>query len=162
MTVYGQSHDFLLLLRKRLRAMAEMKDMPGHLIRRAQQVSNAIFAEQCGAFDLTSVQYAALFMINAHDGIDATRLSGLIAFDRSTIGDVLERLETKGWIVRAPGPSDKRIKRLHASDAGKELLTKVEPAVRAVQTRLLEPLTEHNRLLFLDMLRQIADSPMAD
>ena len=38
-------------------------DMPGHLIRRAQQISTALFAEECAAFDLTSVQYAALAAI---------------------------------------------------------------------------------------------------
>lgn len=76
--------------------MVEFTTMPGHLIRRAQQVSIAIFAEECAGLDLTSVQYAALSAIGAHPGVDATRLSTLIAFDRSTIGDVLERLESKG------------------------------------------------------------------
>lgn len=142
--------------------MAALQDMPGHLIRRAQQVSNAIFAEECGTFDLTSVQYAALFTINRHDGIDATRLSRQIAFDRSTIGDVLERLETKGLIVRVAGTSDKRTKCLYASDAGKELLAKVEPYVRNVQRRLLEPFAEPNQLQVLGLLRLIAEIPITN
>ena len=69
--------------------------MPGHLIRRVQQISSALFAEECGNFDLTSVQYAALVAIRANPQVDATRLSALIAFDRSTLGDVLERLEAR-------------------------------------------------------------------
>lgn len=142
-------------------SLTALYEMPGHLIRRAQQVSNALFAEECGAFDLTSVQYAAMFAIAANDGIDATRLSTLIAFDRSTLGDVLERLETKGWIVRAAGAADKRIKRLHASAEGKALLRQVAPGVRKVQQRLLEPFAAGDRVAVLAMLGQIANIPAA-
>jgi len=70
--------------------------LAGHLIRRAHQISTAYFLEECGG-DLTAVQYAALVTIGAHPGIDATRPSEIIYFDRSTIGDVLDRMEGKGW-----------------------------------------------------------------
>lgn len=76
--------------------------MPGHLIRRAQQVSIALFAKECAALDLTSVQCAALVTIRENPGVDTMRLSRLIAFDRSTLGSVLERLEAKGWVGRSP------------------------------------------------------------
>ena len=142
--------------------MTALHDMPGHLIRRMQQVSNAIFAEECGAFDLTSVQYAALFAVDANDGIDATRLSTMIAVDRSTIGDVLDRLEAKGWITRSAGSSDKRIKRLHLSDEGRALLGKVAPAVERVQNRLLAPVDVTARLPLLEQLRLIADAPIGN
>ena len=60
--------------------MNDLYTKPGHLIRRAHQISSALFAEECGAFDLTSVQYAALVAIRTNPGVDATRLSSLIAF----------------------------------------------------------------------------------
>src|SRR4051812_9493883 len=69
--------------------------MPGHLFRRMQQIAVSIFVEECKDFDLTPVQYAALVAIRTHPGIDATRLSLVIAFDRSTLGSVLARLEAK-------------------------------------------------------------------
>ena len=36
--------------------MDHFYEMPGHLIRRAHQISIALFTEECAAFDLTSVQ----------------------------------------------------------------------------------------------------------
>ena len=110
--------------------MESLYEMPGHLIRRAHQISTAIFAEECAEFDLTSVQYAALVAIKANPDVDATRLSALIAFDRSTIGDVLERLEAKGSIRRTPSPKDRRVKLLRLTLDGDRLLRSVEPAVR--------------------------------
>ena len=89
--------------------MTDFHDMPGHLIRRAHQASTALFAAECGPFDLTPVQFAAMSAIRDTPDLDATRLAALIAFDRSTMGDVLERLEAKGWVVRQPSPHDRRV-----------------------------------------------------
>ena len=136
--------------------MDSLYDMPGHLIRRAQQISTALFAEECAGFDLTSVQYAALVAIKANPAVDATRLSQLIAFDRSTIGGVLERLEAKGWILRTPSATDRRVKLLRLTLEGERLLRAVDPAVRRVQQRLLEPLAPADRAAMLRLLAQLA------
>jgi DNA-binding MarR family transcriptional regulator len=137
--------------------MNELYRMPGHLIRRAQQISTALFSEECEGFNLTSVQFAALFAINQTPGLDATRLARLIDFDRSTIGDVLERLEAKTWIRREPSPHDRRVKLLYLAPDGERLLHDVEPAVRRVQERLLAPLAPQDRLIMLKLLIALVD-----
>jgi DNA-binding MarR family transcriptional regulator len=76
-------------------------DKPGHLIRRLQQIAVAIFMNETKAFDITPVQYAALLAIDLYPGVDQTALVNIIAFDRSTIGDVVERLIAKGLARRA-------------------------------------------------------------
>lgn len=136
--------------------MDSLYDMPGHLIRRAQQISTALFAEECAGFDLTSVQFAALVAVRANPDLDATRLSHLIAFDRSTLGGVLERLEAKGWLRRTPSPADKRVKLLRLTLDGEWHLRAVEPAVRRVQQRLLEPLSIQDRAAMLHLLGRLA------
>src|ERR1700748_1109821 len=86
---------------------------PGYLFRRMQQIAVAIFVEECKSHDLTPVQYAALVAIQTHPGIDATRLSAVIAFDRSTLGSVIERLQAKDFVERKPAPEDKRLQRVY-------------------------------------------------
>jgi DNA-binding MarR family transcriptional regulator len=134
---------------------AALQEMPGHLIRRAQQLSNAIFAEECARFDITSVQFAALFALRGAGELDATRLAEQIAFDRSTIGDVLDRLEAKGWIERRGSPSDRRIKLVRLTSRGLQLLGEVEPAVDRVQERLLEPLTAAEQRQLMTLLKRL-------
>ena len=129
--------------------------MPGHLIRRAQQMSTALFAEECGA-ELTSVQYAAMVAIEAHPDLDATRLSVLVAFDRSTLGNVLGRLEARGWVERRPSPADRRVKRLHLSPEGRRVLHAATPAVLRVQDRLLAPLAAAEREVLVGLLARLA------
>src|SRR3954453_18995692 len=102
---------------------------PGYLFRRMQQIAVAIFVEECRDFDLTPVQYAALVAIQTHPGIDATRLSAVIAFDRSTLGSVIERLEAKTYVERKPAAEDKRVKLLYLTKAGAALLRAIMPSV---------------------------------
>jgi len=131
--------------------------LPGHLIRRAHQVSTAYFAKECGG-DLTAVQYAALVTIGAHPGINATGLSEIIYLDRSTIGDVLDRLKGKGWIVLQSTPHDRRIKCLALSAAGRAVVQQVEPGIRRVQERLLAGLTAAEAATLVRLLAKVADA----
>src|ERR1700751_3476751 len=130
---------------------------PGYLFRRMQQIAVAIFVEECKAFDLTPVQYAALIAIHTHPGIDATRLSAVIAFDRSTLGNVIERLETKKLIERKPSSEDKRGKLLYLTKAGATLLRDIPSSVDRAQARMLQPLKPADRKALMALLEQLVD-----
>lgn len=130
---------------------------PGYLFRRMQQIAVALFVEECRAFDLTPVQYASLVAIHTHPGIDATRLSAVIAFDRSTLGSVIERLEAKKLIDRKPSPEDKRVKLLYLTRAGTAILRDIMPPVEKAQARMLQPLKPADRKVLLSLLTQLVD-----
>ena len=129
--------------------------MPGHLIRRSQQIAVALFVEELGPLDLTPVQFAVLMAIDSQPGIEAARVSQLIAFDRSTLGDVLDRLSNKQLIERRPSEIDKRVKRLWLTASGKTLFDRATPAVARVQQRILAPLPTGDREHYIDMLRRL-------
>ncbi|MGY0571000.1 MarR family winged helix-turn-helix transcriptional regulator [Bradyrhizobium sp. RDM12] len=130
---------------------------PGYLFRRMQQIAVSIFMEECKAFDLTPVQYAALIAIHTHPGIDATRLSAVIAFDRSTLGSVIERLQSKDFVERKPAPEDKRIKLLYLTKPGAAILREIIPAVERAQARMLEPLKPGDRKALMGLMAQLVD-----
>lgn len=129
--------------------------MPGHLIRRGQQIAVSLFIEETAAFGVTPVQYAALVAIREQPDIDATRLSQLIAFDRSTIGSVLARLEGKGLIARTGGARDKRVKRLRVTRRGAALLDRIGTSVERAQQRILAPLAPAERRQLMALLTKL-------
>ncbi len=132
---------------------------PGYLFRRMQQIAVALFIEECSAFDLTPVQDAALVTISTHPGIDATRLSAVIAFDRSTLGNVIERLEAKAFIVRKPAAEDKRGSSCFISPRPElACSTTIMPSVDKAQARMLEPLKPADRKTLLSLWTQLVDS----
>jgi MarR family transcriptional regulator, lower aerobic nicotinate degradation pathway regulator len=130
---------------------------PGYLFRRMQQIAVAIFVEECRAYDLTPVQYASLVAIRTHPGIDATRLSAVIAFDRSTLGNVIERLEAKQLIERKPSREDRRVKLLYLTRSGVALLDDIMPSVDRAQARMLQPLKPADRKTLMTLLTQLVD-----
>jgi DNA-binding MarR family transcriptional regulator len=130
---------------------------PGYLFRRMQQIAVSIFVEECRAHDLTPVQFASLVAIHTHPGIDATRLSAVIAFDRSTLGNVIERLEAKDYIERKASRGDRRVKLLHMTRKGVALLCGIMPSVDRAQARMLQPLKAADRKTLLALLTQLVD-----
>jgi DNA-binding MarR family transcriptional regulator len=130
-------------------------DKPGHLIRRLQQIAVAVFMAETEEFDVTPVQYAALLAVHLHPGIDQTALVNIIAYDRSTIGDVVARLESKKLIRRVPGAFDRRTKVLAVTPLGRRLIPEIEQAVLAAQELILAPLRPGERGAFVDMMKRL-------
>lgn len=131
--------------------------MPGHLIRRLNQISVALFAERMAGMDLTltPVQFATLYGIQAHPDVDQATLAGLVAYDRATLGKVIDRLESRGLIRRTVSPLDRRAKTLALTDKGQALLAQVRPHVREIQSDILTGLDKSERDIFLTMLRKV-------
>lgn len=124
--------------------MTEMREMPGHLARRFQQIAVAVFLAEVEAagFDLTPVQYAALAAIAANPAIDQITLAGLIAYDRTTITGVIDRLAQKGLVVRRASARDRRSRELSITDDGRRTLAAITPAVEAAQRLMVRGLSE--------------------
>jgi DNA-binding MarR family transcriptional regulator len=135
--------------------LQDLHRKPGHLIRRLQQIAVALFMVETGRLDLTPIQYASLAAIRDVPDLDATRLSTLVALDRATLAQVLERLEAKRWIVRRGNRDDKRIKRLAITARGRNVMRAAEPGVRRCQRRILAPLKPDDRARFMRMLEHL-------
>jgi len=135
-------------------------EMPGHLARRFQQIAVAIFHAEVEArgFDLTPVQYAALSAIFRHPGVDQITLAGLIAYDRTTITGVIDRLERKGLVTRAVNEADRRARELRITAEGEEVLLRLYPAVDAAQTVLLSGLSAGEAEVLMGLLRKAIDA----
>lgn len=131
---------------------ADLDTLPGHLIRRLQQIAVGLFMEETAEFDLTPVQFAALASVARQPGLDQRTLARSIGFDTSTTGGVIDRLERRALMQRRPSPDDRRVRLLHVTPAGAALLAQVMPAMLAAQKRILAPLPAAERTQFLRML----------
>ena len=138
----------------------DRNDKPGHLARRFQQIAVAVFhaeVEEAG-YDLTPVQYAALAEISLHPRIDQATLAGMIAYDRTTITGVVDRLAMKGLVVRESNSRDRRAHELLITKAGQRILSSIEPAVMAAQRSMLRGLTAAEAKELMRLLRKAIDA----
>lgn len=137
-------------------------EMAGHLIRRLQQQSTQVFQThmQAAGFDLTSVQFAALDAIAQQPGIDQATLAATIGFDRATIGGVIERLESKGFVQREVSETDRRARLLKLTPAGKKLLATCRPVVEALQADILGNLSAKEQMVFVALANKALKSDL--
>ncbi|TRW99223.1 MarR family transcriptional regulator [Paracoccus sp. M683] len=135
---------------------SDLTELPGHLIRRLNQRSTAIFQDRMkeAGHDLTSVQFAALDMLNLHPGTDQAGLATMIAYDRATIGGVVQRLEQKGLVARQIDENDRRARRLTLTPAGHKLLMQLSPMVAALQAEILGNLSDAERAQFINLAKR--------
>lgn len=134
-----------------------LQAVPGHLIRRCQQIAVAIFLDAFRGLGLKPVHYAALSTVQRHPGIDQRSLVNLIAVDRSTIGAILRNLEEKGLLRRQTPRYNLRIKQVFLLPKGEEILSAAAPLIDEVQARILAPLDPREQELFLALLRKLVD-----
>jgi len=140
----------------------EITEMPGHLLRRCQQIAVSIFMQECRGFALTPLQYVVLSALGHHGELDQNRLGGLTALDRTTIGTVITKLEARGLAARRRSTADRRFNAITCTDAGRALLEDVRPAVEAAQARILAPLEPQEQARFLGFLMRVAEGNNAE
>lgn len=130
--------------------------MPGHLIRRLNQISVALFMDRMASagLQLTPVQYAALCAVRDHPGIDQATVAGLVAYDRATLGKVIDRLDSRELVKRTTSATDRRARELKLTAEGAALLKAAQPHVDAVQPLILAGLDEDERKVFTHLLNK--------
>jgi DNA-binding MarR family transcriptional regulator len=111
--------------------------------------------------ELTHFEYGVLFAL-ADAPHHALRMSTLAAFANSSpsrLSRAASRLESRGWVRRAPDPADGRSTLATLTDAGLERFEQATPGhVRTVHRLVLDPLTRAQRRQLLDITRRITNA----
>ena len=128
-------------------------EMAGHLIRRLNQISTHVFSRhmQRIGVDLTPVQFAAMDAIATYPGIDQAGVAAKIAYDRATIGGVIDRLEHKGYVTRNVCKRDRRAREVRLTQMGESVFAEILPVVTALQDEILPGLTPAECAKFLKL-----------
>jgi DNA-binding MarR family transcriptional regulator len=85
-------------------------------------------------FDLSPVQCHVLHFIEPERPVSMGRLAETLACDASNVTGLVDRLESRGLVVRRPSKDDRRVKVLHLTPAGARMR---EQLLRRVTERAL-------------------------
>ncbi|MEQ6898031.1 MarR family winged helix-turn-helix transcriptional regulator [Microbacterium sp. KR10-403] len=109
----------------------------GYLIRRAQQRHVATWA-RVASTETTSVQYAILAVLDRRGEASQRELCDEVDLDRSTVADLLARMERRGLVTRrrAAGDARRNVVTLTATGLGER--RRLRPLVEQVQRELAE------------------------
>lgn len=80
-----------------------------------------------------------------------------LGVDRTVMTYLLDDLVAAGLVERQSDPSDRRARRVAATDDGQRLLERLERQLAATEDHLLAPLDEAGRTTLRTLLREVAE-----
>jgi DNA-binding MarR family transcriptional regulator len=130
---------------------------PIHLLHRAGQCAGEIFHAEMKDGDLTPRQLAVLMTVAQNEGLSQTGLVERTGIDRSTLADIVRRMQKKGLLQRRRTKEDARAYAVKLTDEGRRVLRVAEPVARRVDERVLDAIPGRQREQFLTDLQSIVD-----
>lgn len=136
----------------------DLSEFTGFLIRRAQQAHVAAWQREVST-ETTSVQFGVLALLHRHPGASQRELCDGLDLDRSTIADIVARLQSRGLIERVRDTQDRRRNILHLSRQGEATFRSLIPRVRQMDTLLNDAFTDAERSELHRLLTALLTSP---
>lgn len=136
-----------------------LKDSPSHLLHRAQQFAAERFSQDyTGPDALTLRQYAVLRALSTAAGQTQTDLVKATGVDRSTLAEMIKRLEAKRLVARERAEDDARANAVSITATGKSLLAGVTSRVSKADSAILAVVPKAQQKAFIATLQKIAEA----
>ncbi|ERJ20117.1 5'-methylthioadenosine phosphorylase protein [Salinisphaera shabanensis E1L3A] len=131
---------------------------PGFLIRRLHQIHSALFTKETEGFNITPVQYSVLTALAEHGELDQMTLAHEIGLERTSVGEVLRRLEQRELVERRQSTEDGRVRLTRATHKGRQHVQQMTAAVQRAHERTVEALAGPDRDLLVLYLARLVEA----
>ena len=140
-----------------------LKTSPSHLLHRAQQIAANESASALAAAGITLRQFSVLAALSGNDGVSQSDLVNATGIDRSTLADMVARMEKAGLIKRVASKTDKRAKVVSLMAKGKKAYEKALPAVEKADAAIFEALPKTKQATLVSGLKDmVAEADKAE
>lgn len=126
---------------------------PGHLVRRLHQICVSVFLSATSELGITHIQYGALLAIEHAPGLDQVTLGKMIAADRQTVSNVINRLCERGLVEKRQ--RDKRTNALFLTPEARGVMKCMLKFIPSIDEAILAPLSGRERDLFMKLLAKL-------
>jgi DNA-binding MarR family transcriptional regulator len=133
----------------------------GFLIRRLHQIHVALFVQEVGEIDLTTIQFTALSMIYQRGEIDQSELAAQVGMDRTNISDVVRRLLERGYVTVRVNPAHGRKRLIGLTAEGIAFLKLADQCASRAHERTVAGLGKSDRELFAALLQRLVQEQNA-
>ncbi len=135
--------------------IGEIRDIVGFHIRLAHGAVYRHFTETFNDIDLTQKQVSVLWLIADHPDIAQTDLAQRMRMDRATTMAIVNRLQSRGYLVRGQSQSDGRKQTLNLTNEGNAALAVAKEAIIQHEDWLKSRFTDKEVEKLIEMLTRI-------
>ncbi len=105
--------------------------------------------------DLRPSHGNAMEQLEIEDGLRLTDLATRAGITAQSMGELVDDLEAKGYVERRPDPADRRAKRIHLTERGRDNARIAKHATAEVEDHLLRVLGQRRYQLLRSSLEDI-------
>ena len=135
----------------------------GFLVRLLDTRVSVLYEQLTGQDDITPRQFGVLLTLYQQGTLTLTELANHVRVDRSTLGEMINRMAKRALITKRNNSSDGRSAEVLLAPGGKSALLKIVAGAAELQTVLLAPLAAEDRAYFIKCVKLIAEPrPEAD
>lgn len=135
--------------------MGLLPELIGFNLRCAQVALFQHFNSSVGASAISAPQFGALLLIEANPGISQSAVAEALRFDRSTLVQIIDRLEGRELVVREVSSHDRRSHALRLTGKGATLLTELKQAAQDHEKDVARGLSDAERDQLIALLQRI-------
>jgi len=132
--------------------LARLYARPGFLLRRAHQISAAVFEDECRDLQLTPAQFGVLTVLKAHPGLGQSSLARALGFDKVTVLRVLRGLQARGLVARESSAGRRNVS-VQLTPAGAQMLDSAQKPAERAYRRLMAPLDRQQQEQLVSLLQ---------
>ena len=122
-----------------------MTDSLGFLISDISRVMRKRFDERARRIGVTRAQWRTLSMLKRHEGSNQGMLAELLEIEPITLGRMVDRLEESGLVERRRDPADRRVWRIHLTDAAQPVLRQLRTIADAMFDEMMTGIDSDDR-----------------
>jgi MarR family transcriptional regulator, temperature-dependent positive regulator of motility len=100
-------------------------------------------------------EFGLLVAISHVSGIEQKNLAAVMSLDVTTIGQLVDVLESKGLVRRISSRTDRRVKLVEITKEGGRLVDEYRPKVLAAQDDVLARLSKQERQFLTDLMTRV-------
>lgn len=113
----------------------------GYSLRRTFMALHRRLRAAIAPLGVTPDQYVVLGVLHAYGDLTQRQIHQRVSSDGNTIGEVLRRMEGRGWVLRRPDDRDGRARRVTITPTGQVLRRRILRIARRFHRRALAPLS---------------------
>ena len=134
-----------------------LADRPGAVLTIAARSGQELAKRRLSPLGLT-VQLCGVLNLLAEGPISQHELGGELGIDRTTMVELIDRLEEEGLVVRRRNPADRRSYALSLTPRGRSFQKRAARAFDAAAAEFFSPLKPGEQRALVEMLRRMITS----
>lgn len=135
--------------------MSNTDEFIGVVISDVARLMRTVFDRRVRRLGLTRAQWLVLTRLHRRPGASQSELADMMEVEKASAGRMIDRLETKGWVVRRAQKGDRRVNRIYLTPEAEKVHKRMWRIAEATVDDALASLSDRETMQLMKLLARV-------